>query len=349
MGQKTHPKAFRLVTTQNHLSNWYSNKILYPIYSREDFFIRKEIHKSFKDILHLAEIQINREIHGLTTNNVNITIKALKPKTDEIQKMIFDKKEEFSLIKEKKLNLNTKGIKFLNEIKDKQFKTFKKKVLFEYGKKIQRKFFDVFNQEEINDLLLKYTTTEIRKLVSIYNKKDTHYILRTYKKYEIKRILRTFQRKEIKSFLFPKIRFIYYHKKTAIYFILKEKIHSLFIYLRKINKRNYTLKIVFVNSAYQHAAILVRFIALQLEKRVVYRRVLKLILREIKRDSKIIKGIKIQLSGRLNGAEMARSEWLRKGKIPLHTLQATVDYAQDIAKTSDGIIGIKVWLNKIIK
>ncbi len=59
-----------------------------------------------------------------------------------------------------------------------------------------------------------------------------------------------------------------------------------------------------------------------------------------------IKGIKIQMSGRLGGAEMARVEWLSKGNIPLHTLKADIDFAKSTARTTYGAIGIKVWLNK---
>ena len=58
------------------------------------------------------------------------------------------------------------------------------------------------------------------------------------------------------------------------------------------------------------------------------------------------KGIKITVSGRLNGAEIARTEWYREGRVPLHTLRADIDYASTEAKTTYGIIGVKVWLFK---
>ena len=60
MGQKTHPKGFRLITTQNHLSEWYSNKLKYSSLIEEDFFIRETITKNFEDYLSIAKIQINR-------------------------------------------------------------------------------------------------------------------------------------------------------------------------------------------------------------------------------------------------------------------------------------------------
>ena len=78
----------------------------------------------------------------------------------------------------------------------------------------------------------------------------------------------------------------------------------------------------------------------QLEKRVPFRRAVKVALRR----GTTPKGIKIQVSGRLNGAEIARSEWIRQGRVPLHTLRAQVDYCSHQAKTQYGILGIKVWI-----
>lgn len=78
----------------------------------------------------------------------------------------------------------------------------------------------------------------------------------------------------------------------------------------------------------------------QLEKRVPFRRAVKVALRR----GSTPKGIKIQVSGRLNGAEIARSEWIRQGRVPLHTLRAQVDYCSHQARTQYGILGIKVWI-----
>ncbi|MFM7192726.1 MAG: 30S ribosomal protein S3, partial [Microcystaceae cyanobacterium] len=59
-----------------------------------------------------------------------------------------------------------------------------------------------------------------------------------------------------------------------------------------------------------------------------------------------VRGLKIQVSGRLNGAEIARTEWIREGRVPLHTLRADIDYSYRTAKTTYGILGIKVWIFK---
>lgn len=82
----------------------------------------------------------------------------------------------------------------------------------------------------------------------------------------------------------------------------------------------------------------------ELQKRVAFRRAMKKILRRAQRAK--VRGIKIQISGRLNGAEIARSEWARKGQIPLQTLRADIDYCYRTAKTIYGILGVKVWVFK---
>jgi small subunit ribosomal protein S3 len=85
-------------------------------------------------------------------------------------------------------------------------------------------------------------------------------------------------------------------------------------------------------------------IAQQLEKRIMFRRAMKRAMQNAMRLG--AQGIKIMSAGRLNGAEIARTEWYREGRVPLHTLRADIDYATSEAKTTYGIIGIKVWVFK---
>ena len=92
------------------------------------------------------------------------------------------------------------------------------------------------------------------------------------------------------------------------------------------------------------ARLIAQSIATQLEKRVMFRRAMKRALGNAVRLE--VKGIKIMSSGRLNGMEIARTEWYREGRVPLHTLRAEVDYGLAEAKTSMGVIGIKVWVYK---
>jgi len=85
-------------------------------------------------------------------------------------------------------------------------------------------------------------------------------------------------------------------------------------------------------------------VASQLERRVMFRRAMKRAVQNAMRLG--AKGIKIQVSGRLGGAEIARSEWYREGRVPLHTLRADIDYATAEANTTYGVIGVKVWIFK---
>lgn len=85
-------------------------------------------------------------------------------------------------------------------------------------------------------------------------------------------------------------------------------------------------------------------IAQQLEKRVMFRRAMKKAVTSALKAG--AKGIKVTISGRLGGAEIARTEWYREGRVPLHTLRADIDYALSEAKTTYGIIGVKVWIFK---
>ena len=92
------------------------------------------------------------------------------------------------------------------------------------------------------------------------------------------------------------------------------------------------------------AKLVAQSVANQLERRVMFRRAMKRAVQNAMRQG--AKGIKIQVGGRLGGAEIARTEWYREGRVPLHTLRADIDYATHEAKTTYGIIGVKVWIFK---
>ncbi len=92
------------------------------------------------------------------------------------------------------------------------------------------------------------------------------------------------------------------------------------------------------------ALLVAESIAQQLERRIMFRRAMK---RAVSNTMRLgAQGIKIQVSGRLNGAEIARTEWYREGRVPLHTLRADIDYGLAEAHTTYGVIGIKVWIFK---
>ena len=245
VGQKTHPKGFRLVTTQKHLSNWYSKQQLYPTCVKEDFIIRKKIESSFKNFLTLAKIEIAR-IDSPRTKKVENRIKifALHPRAKEIQKRVTSY--------------------FISELPSSQ---------------------EIFNFNNIN----------------------------------------------IEEYL------------AAITGVsLKQKTLDLIRNLQKCTNSRCSITFEFIKNPFDDATLIAKYIGDQLEKRVPFRRAIKQAIKRVQFTSK--NGLKIQVSGRLNGIDIARSEWKREGTIPLHTLNAKIDYTHQEANTIYGVIGIKVWL-----
>ena len=114
--------------------------------------------------------------------------------------------------------------------------------------------------------------------------------------------------------------------------------------LDKLTNRSCVVDIQEVRRPEADAQLVAENIAMQLERRVAFRRAMK---KSVNMALKFgAKGIKISCSGRLGGAEMARREWYREGRVPLHTLRADIDYGLAEAKTTYGIIGVKVWIFK---
>ena len=126
-------------------------------------------------------------------------------------------------------------------------------------------------------------------------------------------------------------------KKGADIETLRQKI-------AKMTKSELHLNIVEIRKPELDAHLVGESIAQQLERRVSFRRAMKRAVQNAMRMGAL--GIKIQGGGRLGGAEIARSEWYREGRVPLHTLRADIDYAHVEATTAYGIIGIKVWIFK---
>jgi len=114
--------------------------------------------------------------------------------------------------------------------------------------------------------------------------------------------------------------------------------------LQKFTKNEIVLNIVEVKRPELDATLIAENIALQLEKRVAFRRAMKKAIFNARKFG--AKGVKVRCSGRLAGAEIARSEWYVEGSVPLHTLRADIDYGTAEAKTVYGIIGLKVWVYK---
>ena len=127
---------------------------------------------------------------------------------------------------------------------------------------------------------------------------------------------------------------------------LGKGLENLLTNLKKIlpSNRQLTINIFEVERVDLDASLLGDLVVEQLEKRIAFRRAIREALQRAQKQN--VNGIKIQVSGRLNGAEMARSEWIREGRVPLQTLRADIDYATKEAHTIYGVLGIKVWLFK---
>ena len=121
-----------------------------------------------------------------------------------------------------------------------------------------------------------------------------------------------------------------------------EEIENLKKSIQKIVKGPSQINIKEVRKPDLDAQILAEGVAQQLEKRVMFRRAMKRTVQSALRQS--AKGVRIEVSGRLNGAEIARTEWYREGRVPLHTLRADINYGTAEALTTYGIIGVKVWV-----
>ena len=102
------------------------------------------------------------------------------------------------------------------------------------------------------------------------------------------------------------------------------------------------IKVLQVNKSESESSLVARSLAIQLEKRVAFRKAIRQTTQMLQKSG--IKGFKIQVSGRLNGAEIARAEWVREGRVPLQTLRADISYATLQAHTIYGVLGIKVWI-----
>jgi small subunit ribosomal protein S3 len=109
-------------------------------------------------------------------------------------------------------------------------------------------------------------------------------------------------------------------------------------------KKELRIKICEIEKVDLNAQLLADFVAEQLKKRIAFRKAIREALQKAQKQN--VNGIKIQVSGRLNGAEIARSEWIREGRVPLQTLRADIDYATKEAHTIYGVLGIKVWVFK---
>ena len=132
-------------------------------------------------------------------------------------------------------------------------------------------------------------------------------------------------------------------KESLEKYIIRKKRNS----LKPAEKAKLQIKIEIreIKNPFESASLVAQMASQQIEKRVPFRQVLKKSIERVMQD-KTIKGIRIEVSGRLNGIEIARREWLAQGRLPRNTIRANIDYGFAEAKCTYGKIGVKVWLYK---
>lgn len=250
MGQNTHPKGFRLISTQKHLSSWFINKHMYPTFLKEDMYFRERIENEFNvnKILQICNIDIQRQTIKKKIDNklVHITIKSLYPREQDI----------LQCFEELILNFEDKDL----------------------------------NNENQNLLRCSKEKFQARGL-----------------------------------------------------YLIQQRLQNLVDLFQNETKQEISIGLTFLKNPYEDVSLIARFVEEQLKQRIPYRRILKMGIKKAGGNSSV-SGIKIEISGRLNGIEMARSEGRREGRIPLHTIRAAIDYTQSKVKTIYGIMGVKVWL-----
>ena len=121
-----------------------------------------------------------------------------------------------------------------------------------------------------------------------------------------------------------------------------EKLRAALANLMRLDQRAVQVNIEEIRKPDLDAQLVADSVAQQLERRVMFRRAMKRAVQNAMRHG--AEGIKVQVGGRLGGAEIARSEWYREGRVPLHTFRADIDYATSEASTTYGVIGVKVWI-----
>lgn len=121
-----------------------------------------------------------------------------------------------------------------------------------------------------------------------------------------------------------------------------QEIEALKAKLEKLTGKKVNTKALELKNPNKDAQLVAESIATSIEKRVAYKRAVQQAMQRAEKAG--VKGIKVKVSGRLNGAEIARSEWTLSGRVPLHTLRADIDYATATANTTYGALGIKVWI-----
>lgn len=317
MGQKVNPLGFRLGVSQKHTSHWFAKSQQYSQLVIEDHFLRESIHNKFPNA-GIDSIHIEREV-----DRISIEIASARPR----QLLGFFNREENSYV----------GIQKLREQLTTQLSTYRLTIRAKNQSK-KRMVLNVLSAGRANHVGGRLGGSEGGIIPSVDS--------RTRASLELpKESTDTLLNDSAPSLVKPetaidgnttKSQTLLRQAKSdappskAAEFISTEGPVYISIHLTKVSEPNAS------------AACLSEFIVEELEKRVPFRRALKQAVQRAQRAS--VKGVKVQIAGRLNGAEIARSERIHKGQVPLHTLRAKMQYHSRTAKTIYGLLGVKVWV-----
>ena len=305
MGQKVNPLGFRLGVSQKHISHWFIDNHQYSQLVVEDQFIRNFFSKRFPGI---AEINIKRDLNRIVIEILSANTRDLLMEGGKIQ-------AKATLLPSKTGN-HVEGVDLSGS----------KSTLNSGASSIDSLCNQLLKELTIyrNTRSPKKTLQEKRRFISNTNSKATSLTSSTKSQTTLQPNPATPSDLEESSAFF-KTEF-----NPEIESGITEKPVEVELFLTKVENPNTS------------AACLAEFIVEQLEKRVPFRRVLKRSIQKAEEAS--VEGIKVQISGRLNGAEIARSERIHKGQVPLHTLRAKIEYNSRTAKTIYGLLGVKVWV-----
>lgn len=311
MGQKVNPLGFRLGVSQKHISHWFIDNNHYSQLVVEDQFIRNFLEKKFTGI---ASINIKRDLNKIeieifSTNTRDLLTEGIK------STMKGDAKRSFATPSSHGDLASSRGSSSSGRGEARSVSHGSSNVQTGSGTGGSHNLCDQLLKE-----LTMYRNTQSSK-ETFQNKKKRAFLLNqsgtfTEDKSSLEQNAGT--PSDLTTFS-PKIELNTTKKQVEIALLLTK-----------------------VENPNKSAACLAEFIVEQLEKRVPFRRVLKRSIQKAEEAS--VEGVKVQISGRLNGAEIARSERIHKGQVPLHTLRAKIEYNSRTAKTIYGLLGVKVWV-----
>jgi len=203
-----------------------------------------------------------------------------------------------------------------------------------------RRFFDKSNPDKFFNISTRKESEEIYALASIIKVEIHRSYCTANNYYNISVIVHALQPEfilKIESYLRISLSKIVSNKRQSTHFA-DYSTHNISI------KPKICIKTIKVPTHSIQSVMIARSLGEQLEKRIRYRRALRLIKGILKKSG--VKDFKLQIAGRLDGVAIARTEWMREGRVPLHTIKADIDYACHRANTKYGVIGIKVWIFK---